>query len=53
MLIRNMLGQLGGAAPQALAVTPEEREAIERVSCFFFGLGYFTGEILLFLTWFI
>ncbi|KAL8099228.1 hypothetical protein AgCh_031769 [Apium graveolens] len=27
----NMLGQLGGAAPQALAVTPEERDAIERL----------------------
>lgn len=30
---RNILGQLAGAAmPQAVSVTPEEREAIERVS---------------------
>ncbi|KAL8123869.1 hypothetical protein AgCh_011752 [Apium graveolens] len=28
----NVLGQLGEAAPQAITVTPEEREAIERVS---------------------
>ncbi|CAA2974456.1 ubiquitin receptor RAD23c-like isoform X1 [Olea europaea subsp. europaea] len=28
----NILGQLAGAMPQALTVTPEEREAIERVS---------------------
>ncbi|WOH00310.1 hypothetical protein DCAR_0519669 [Daucus carota subsp. sativus] len=27
----NVLGDLGGAAPQAIAVTPEEREAIERL----------------------
>ncbi|KAK1357511.1 Ubiquitin receptor RAD23 [Heracleum sosnowskyi] len=27
----NVLGQLGEAAPQAIAVTPEEREAIERL----------------------
>lgn len=52
MFIRNMLGQLGGAAPQALAVTPEERDAIERVS-FFNGLGFFTGEIILFFTHYI
>lgn len=32
-MIRNLLGQLGSAAmPQAVTVTPEEREAIERVS---------------------
>lgn len=27
-----MLGQLAEAMPQAITVTPEEREAIERVS---------------------
>lgn len=30
--IRNVLGQTAGAIPQAVTVTPEEREAIERVS---------------------
>ncbi|KAK6133836.1 hypothetical protein DH2020_032429 [Rehmannia glutinosa] len=29
--ISNMLGQLGDAMPQAITVTPEEREAIERL----------------------
>lgn len=29
---RNVLGQLAGAVPQSVTVTPEEREAIERVS---------------------
>ena len=29
---RNVLGQLAEAMPQAVQVTPEEREAIERVS---------------------
>jgi len=29
---RDILGQLGAAMPQAIEVTPEEREAIERVS---------------------
>lgn len=29
---RNALGQMAGAIPQAVTVTPEEREAIERVS---------------------
>lgn len=29
---RNILGQLAAAMPQAVTVTPEEREAIERVS---------------------
>lgn len=30
--LRNILGQLAEAMPQAVQVTPEEREAIERVS---------------------
>ena len=29
---RNVLGQVAAAMPQAVTVTPEEREAIERVS---------------------
>lgn len=29
---RNILGQLAEAMPQAVTVTPEEQEAIERVS---------------------
>ena len=29
--LRNILGQLAEAMPQAVTVTPEEREAIERV----------------------
>ena len=29
---RNVLGDLAAAMPQAVTVTPEEREAIERVS---------------------
>lgn len=35
-IIRNILGQLASAMPQALTVTPEEREAIERVRIFSF-----------------
>ena len=31
-LFRNVLGQLADAMPQAITVTPEEREAIQRVS---------------------
>lgn len=31
-VIRNPLNQLASAMPQAVTVTPEEREAIERVS---------------------
>lgn len=31
---RNVLGQMAAAMPQAVTVTPEEREAIERVSTF-------------------
>lgn len=31
-LFRNILGQLADAMPQAITVTPEEREAIQRVS---------------------
>lgn len=31
-LFRNILGQLAEAMPQAITVTPEEREAIQRVS---------------------
>ena len=43
-LIRNVLGQLASAMPQAVTVTPEEREAIERVSSsldtiYFFIIG--------------
>lgn len=30
----NLLGQLAASTPQALSVTPEERDAIERVSYF-------------------
>ncbi|WOH05410.1 hypothetical protein DCAR_0624826 [Daucus carota subsp. sativus] len=33
----NILGQLGGAAPQALSVTPEERDAIERLEAMGFN----------------
>lgn len=33
--IRNVLGQTAGAIPQAVTVTPEEREAIERVGYLF------------------
>lgn len=36
MYIRDIIGQLAGAMPQSIAVTPEEREAIERVSCVLF-----------------
>lgn len=32
---RDVLGQLDAAMPQAITVTPEEREAIERVSSHF------------------
>jgi hypothetical protein len=28
---RDVLGQMGGAMPQSINVTPEERDAIERV----------------------
>lgn len=34
-LVRNILGQLASAMPQAVTVTPEEREAIERVNFYF------------------
>ena len=32
---RNILGQLAAAMPQAVTVTPEEREAIQRVHFFY------------------
>ena len=32
--VDNILGQLAGSMPQAISVTPEEREAIERVRLF-------------------
>jgi len=35
---RNILGQLAAAMPQAVTVTPEEREAIERVHLFIIQL---------------
>ncbi|KAJ6848782.1 ubiquitin receptor RAD23d-like [Iris pallida] len=35
----NLLGQLAGAMPQALTVTPEEREAIERLEAMGFERG--------------
>lgn len=38
--ISNVLEQLAGAMPQTLAVTPEEREAIERVSLFFIHVSF-------------
>lgn len=31
-ICRNLLGQMAGGMPQAVTVTPEERQAIERVS---------------------
>jgi len=40
---RNILGQLAAAMPQAVTVTPEEREAIQRVHLFIiqlFGVLY-------------
>lgn len=39
-LIRNIPGQLAGAMPQSVTVTPEEREAIERVSLLTFCLSW-------------
>lgn len=36
MEFRDPLGQLASAMPQAVTVTPEEREAIERVSLLMF-----------------
>ncbi|KAJ6813195.1 ubiquitin receptor RAD23d-like [Iris pallida] len=38
----NLLGQLAGAMPQALTVTPEEREAIERLE----AMGFERGLVL-------
>ncbi|KAJ6832863.1 ubiquitin receptor RAD23d-like [Iris pallida] len=38
----NLLGQLAGAMPQALTVTPEEREAIERLE----AMGFEQGLVL-------
>lgn len=38
---RNILGQLAEAMPQAVTVTPEEREAIERVRFSFFSMDSF------------
>ena len=32
---RDAMGQLAGAYPQSVNVTPEERESIERVSLYF------------------
>ena len=32
MCFRNIFGQLGAGVPHAVSVTPEERQAIERVS---------------------
>jgi hypothetical protein len=37
---RNILGQLAAAVPQTLTVTPEEREAIQRVHLFYNLLCY-------------
>lgn len=40
---RNILGQLTGAMPQAIQVTPEEREAIERASVFITNISSFSS----------
>lgn len=37
---RDALGQLAGGYPQSVNVTPEEREAIERVSVVTWGGGW-------------
>jgi hypothetical protein len=34
---RNILGQLAAAMPQAVQVTPEEREAIQRVTFLYYS----------------
>lgn len=41
---RDVLGQLDAAMPQAITVTPEEREAIERVSSHF-SVKYTSSQV--------
>jgi len=44
-IIRNVLGQLASAVPQTVTVTPEEREAIDRVSSSFDTISLTIGVL--------